>query len=101
MKVPDYRSARAARFLRDVEVFQAHFALDADIETTCARLQIVDQERGSWGNIGVDEIVFTDEPAASEKLEEQGDFGSMVLALLAGGATDVTATANRAGACSL
>lgn len=46
-------------------------------------LQIVDQDSGAWGNIGVDNIVFSDslghplEPLASEP-----DFGTLALALL-------------------
>ena len=42
-----------------------------------ARLQIVDQERGGWGNIGVDDIVFTDRPAEPQlPLRERPDFGT-------------------------
>jgi len=49
-----------------------------------ARLQIVDNEKGPWGNIGVDEIIFSDAPrGASLELTEQPDFGTMGLALLA------------------
>jgi non-lysosomal glucosylceramidase len=48
-----------------------------------ARFQIVDNEKGGWGNIGLDHIVFTDQagrpPAA---LTEQPDYGTMGLALL-------------------
>lgn len=48
-----------------------------------ARLQIVDNETGSWGNIGVAEIVFSDKPVApAAKLADQPDFGTMSLALL-------------------
>ena len=49
-----------------------------------AKLQIVDNEKGPWGNIGVDEIVFTDDAAASPPvpLAEQHDFGTMGLAIL-------------------
>lgn len=48
-----------------------------------AQLEIVDDESGGWGNIGVDEIVFSDRPgAASGPLTEEADFGSMGLALL-------------------
>ena len=40
-----------------------------------AQLQIVDQERGGWGNIGVDEIVFTDQPDSPHvPLRERADF---------------------------
>jgi len=47
-----------------------------------ARLEIVDQERGGWGNIGVDDIVFSDRPRGlSLVLSEQPDFGTMGLGL--------------------
>jgi len=57
-------------------------------------LQIVDKESGGWGNIGVDQIVFTDKPIVNTKLLDQRDFGTMALALLDSG--DDTASANRA-----
>jgi non-lysosomal glucosylceramidase len=51
-----------------------------------ARLQIVDQESGAWGNIGVDDIVFSDEPRSARwALGQQPDFGTMGLALLGTG----------------
>ena len=47
------------------------------------RLQIVDAVAGSWGNIGVDDIVFSDKPRGPVgPLNQQGDFGTMGLALL-------------------
>jgi non-lysosomal glucosylceramidase len=45
-----------------------------------ARFEIVDQETGAWGNIGVGRIAMTDNPVS--KLEERPDFGTMVLGLL-------------------
>jgi hypothetical protein len=48
-----------------------------------ARLQIVDQERGGWGNIGIDEIVFTDVPPVKPvPVKERADYGTMGLAIL-------------------
>ena len=48
-----------------------------------AKLQIVDDERGGWGNIGIDDIIFSDEPRGpSVVLTEQADFGTMGLAIL-------------------
>jgi uncharacterized protein (DUF608 family) len=48
-----------------------------------AQLVIVDDESGPWGNIGVDEIVFSDQPhQPAGPLALESDFGSMVLALL-------------------
>ena len=49
-------------------------------EGKTAHLEIVDQQTGPWGNIGVGRIVMTDQPAG--KLEEQPDFGSMAIAIL-------------------
>ncbi len=48
-----------------------------------ARLQIVDNEKGAWGNISIDDIVFSDTPRTPPKpLVEQPDFGTMGLGLL-------------------
>ena len=48
-----------------------------------ARLVIVDNETGPWGNIGVDDIVFSDQPRdLARALADEADFGSMGLALL-------------------
>lgn len=48
-----------------------------------ARLEIVDAESGAWGNIGVDDIVFSDQPRVPlGPLADEADFGTMVLALL-------------------
>jgi non-lysosomal glucosylceramidase len=47
------------------------------------RIQIVDAVAGGWGNIGVDDIVFSDKPREPVgPLNQQGDFGTMGLALL-------------------
>ena len=48
-----------------------------------ARLQIVDDQQGGWGNMGVGEIVLSDKPpVAVEQLEQRHDFGTMALAML-------------------
>jgi non-lysosomal glucosylceramidase len=57
-----------------------------------ARIQVVDQYDKGWGNVGVDDIVFTDQPRQNTSLEEQRDFGTMALALV-GAANDETLTA--------
>ena len=55
----------------------------ADLEGKEARIEIVDRETGPWGNIGVDQIVFSDAPrVASGDLPDQPDFGALALALL-------------------
>jgi uncharacterized protein (DUF608 family) len=48
-----------------------------------ATLQIVDHESGGWGNIGLDDLVFSDTPRGpSLVLTEQADFGTMGLGVL-------------------
>jgi len=51
-----------------------------------ARLQIVDDAAGEWGNVGVDRIVFSDRPAAAVlPLRDRPDHGTMALALIGAG----------------
>ena len=47
-----------------------------------ARIQIVDDDKGPWGNIGVGPITFSDHPAGSERVEKLAGYGTMGLALL-------------------
>jgi uncharacterized protein (DUF608 family) len=47
-----------------------------------AKLQIVDNFTGAWGNIGVDHIVFTDQKITGSDLTEQRDYGTMALAVV-------------------
>ena len=55
-------------------------------EGQTARLRIVDSATGSWGNIGVDHIVFSDQSAnGNEPLEQRADMGDMTLAVLDAG----------------
>ena len=54
-----------------------------------AEIQIVDAEKGPWGNIGVDWIVLSDTPRSiAAELADQPDFGTLVLALLESGPAD-------------
>ena len=53
-----------------------------DLEGQTACLEIVDQRSGSWGNIGVDQIVMSDRPGQAEPLEKRSDFGELVLVAL-------------------
>jgi non-lysosomal glucosylceramidase len=46
-----------------------------------ARLEILDDASGGWGNIGVGKIVFTDQINHAGPLEELPDFGTMALSL--------------------
>ncbi len=55
-----------------------------------ARLRVVDQESGGWGNIGIDDIVFSDTPRLrAVELEQEEDYGSQAL-LLRDGARQAT-----------
>lgn len=46
-------------------------------------LQIVDAESGPWGNVGVDDIMFSDQPRVPlGPLAQESDFGTLGLALL-------------------
>ena len=64
----------------------------AAFEGKKARLRIVDRSKAPWGNVGIDEIVFTDTPGAGQDLNAAGDFGTACLTLLGqaaeGDATD-------------
>ncbi len=51
-------------------------------EGMAAQFQIIDQETGGWGNIGVDHIVFSDNPAQPVIFEQLHDYGTMALAML-------------------
>ena len=54
----------------------------SEYEGKQARLEIVDNETGAWGNVGVDDIIFTDRPPENAaNLDAQRDFGTMTLAL--------------------
>jgi len=69
----------------------------ARLEGARARLEVVDNESGGWGNIGLDQILFTDVPPPSDRLEEQHDFGTMALALLGAGGRTASARMSEAG----
>ena len=68
----------------DNRMFASHWDV-RDLQGRQARIEIVDQHTGGWGNIGVDDIVFSDtprRPSDAVELEQRHDFGSMALALL-------------------
>ncbi len=51
-----------------------------------AQIEIVDNESGGWGNIGVDNIVLSDTPAVPfTRLTERPDYGTMGLAIVRAG----------------
>jgi uncharacterized protein (DUF608 family) len=55
-----------------------------DFQDKTAQLKIIDRESGGWGNIGIDEIIFTDEKKKGDTgpLEQRYDFGTLALALV-------------------
>ncbi len=55
-----------------------------------ARLEILDDAMGAWGNIGVGKIVFTDQTGKGEALERLPDIGTMGLALLGDAASEAS-----------
>ena len=57
-----------------------------------ARIEVVDNEPGPWGNIGLDYIVFTDRPR-TESLTQEPDFGTIALTLLEPGRRDTASPA--------
>ena len=69
-----------------------------DLQGKTARLRIIDRESGGWGNIGIDEIVFTDEKRKEDAgpLEQRFDFGTLALALV-GRADHAAASATQGG----
>jgi uncharacterized protein (DUF608 family) len=52
----------------------------SEFEGKRARIEIVDAEKGFWGQIGVGQIAFVDQPTFA--LEDAPDFGEMALAIL-------------------
>jgi uncharacterized protein (DUF608 family) len=58
-----------------------------------ARLKILDDATGGWGNVGVGKITFTDRLPGAEALEELPDFGTMALGLLGEAADEASADA--------
>ena len=62
----------------------ASFAV-TELEGRTARLEIVDAESGPWGNVGVDEIIFSDRAHEETELDRLPDFGSFCVAVAGGG----------------
>ncbi len=74
-----------------------HFDV-SELQGAEARLRIVDGVEGPWGHIGIDRIVFSDEPAMAAPLEKLPGFGSMALSLLSPGEGDLACAALPEGA---
>lgn len=58
-----------------------------DLAGKLARIEVVDQRKGPWGHINVDQVTLTDAPryGAAESVEQLEDFGTLALAM--GGTT--------------
>ncbi len=63
------------------QMSQATFETSS-LEGKSAQIQIVDNESGAWGNIGIGKIVFTDTPLQNVDLVRLPDFGEMTLSVL-------------------
>ncbi len=48
-------------------------------EGRAARIRIFDNVTGAWGNIGADQLVFTDQPPQAGELRDARDFGTMAM----------------------
>jgi non-lysosomal glucosylceramidase len=90
----DGKVARSATGKNENKMRPAHFDV-RELEGKSARLEIVDDKQGPWGNIGIDQIVFADTAGRAEPLENRRDFGTMGLALLGEG---IRASVSTAGA---
>ncbi|MBK7642601.1 MAG: hypothetical protein IPJ19_06050 [Planctomycetes bacterium] len=91
----DGKSVREATGRDENRMQREHFDV-REFAGRRARLVVLDQSSGAWGNIGVDEITFCDVPPSEPYVaEEAEDFGTLALALVEGegdvfGAPDVT-----------
>ncbi|MEI2722083.1 MAG: hypothetical protein V9H26_00620 [Verrucomicrobiota bacterium] len=61
-----------------------------------AHFEIVDEQKGGWGNVGVGRITFTDKFEPPIPFEELPDLGTMGLALLGAPADIASGDAHRA-----
>jgi uncharacterized protein (DUF608 family) len=67
---------------RNNERLEWDYWLVSDFQGKQAVLEIVDQQKGGWGHVNIDDIEFADAPppeAKARRLSEQPDFGTMVL----------------------
>ncbi len=62
----------------------------ARLRDKTARLTVVDEETGAWGNISLGEVIFADQPASLRPLTEETDFGTFSVSIPGG--ADVQAT---------
>lgn len=62
-----------------------------------AQLRIIDKATGGWGHIGVDHIVFTENPKGTEGLQELHDYGNMTLSIFDNEDVKIAAESNKVG----
>jgi uncharacterized protein (DUF608 family) len=79
--IVDGKVARSETGRDNNRMYQATFDV-RDLAGKEAQIEIVDDEHGGWGNIGVGRITLSDRAGVTGKLEELPDFGTMTLALL-------------------
>jgi len=79
--VVDGKTVLAASGKDDNAMSLQYFEVGAFAGKT-AHLEIIDDATGTWGNVGVGKITFTDEHGKTELMEKLSDFGTMALALL-------------------
>ncbi len=89
----DGKVARSETGRDSNKMHQAFMRVD-DLRGREARLMIVDTARGGWGNIGVDQIVFTNTPPKSDPVDRRHDHGTFAVAAV-GGADAANASAGR------
>ncbi|MFZ4506066.1 MAG: GH116 family glycosyl hydrolase [Fimbriimonas sp.] len=73
----------------DNRMRRAHFDV-TEFAGKTAHIELVDEVTGAWGNIGFDEVVFTDTTVTAVPVAERRDVGELVLAFLEGGDTWVS-----------
>lgn len=66
-----------------------------DLGGKTAQLQVVDQVTGAWGNIGLGEVIFSDQPKEYVALTGLPDYGSFAIEFV-GGADAVEASSEKA-----
>ena len=86
----DGKAAKTASGKDQNQMAFDHFDVRA-FEGKTARLEILDDATGGWGNVGVGRIVFGDQAAQAGPLEALPDFGTMALALLGEAADQASA----------
>src|SRR5260370_29816961 len=80
----DGKAARTATG-KNNEKLQADWWEVSELKGKKAKIEIVDQEKGGWGHINIDDIEFADAPpkeANLQPLDQQPDFGTMTLSVL-------------------